>query len=344
MKKSILALAILGAISGAAVAQSSVTVFGILDVGVRSVTNGDITMKQLSNNGYSANQLGFRGVEDLGDGLKAAFWLEAAVSPDLGTASASLNNDKFFSRRATVALITNYGEVRLGRDLNASYLNLGTFDAFGNLGLGSNLNLISTLGSGATTLVRTDNAISYFTPPTLGGFYGQLMAAPGEGNPGTRYRAARIGFSDGKMNVSASIGETGTATNDNFTLANLGASYDFGVVKVMGIYNQTEYGAKKQVVMGLGANAPINDFWQIRASAQRVNASGAGTDANDANLYAVGGIYLLSKRTALYGTASRISNKGAAFYSVNSITSLPLSTAATGRTSSGYEFGIRHGF
>ena len=337
MKKSILALAILGAISGAATAQSSVTVFGAVDVGVRSVTNDGTTLRSMSTSGYSPSAIGFRGVEDLGDGLSASFWLEGQTSVDTGTTES-----KFFGRRATLGLTGRFGEVRLGRDLNPSYLNLGTFDAFGNLGIGSNLNLLAPanpLGSGVSTLVRTDNSISYFTP-AMGGFYAHVMGAPGEGTPGNQYKAVRIGYADSKLNVAAAVGVTNTAT-DNFTLTNLGASYDFGVAKVMGIYNVSEFGAKKSTMIGVGANAPIGDFWQLRVSAARANATGAGTDANDANLFAVGGIYLLSKRTALYGTASRIANNNAAAYSIGG--AFPSATNLN-RSSTGFEFGVRHGF
>ena len=336
MKKSILALAILGAISGAALAQSSVTMFGAVDVGVRSVTNDGATVRSMSTSGYSSSALGFRGVEDLGDGLSASFWLEASTAVDTGT----VDTTKFFGRRATMSLAGKFGEVRLGRDLNPSYLNLGTFDAFGNLGIGSNLNIVSTLSSAVNTLARTDNSIAYFTP-AMGGFYAHVMGAPGEGTTGNQYKAARVGYADSKLNVAAAVGVTNTATSDNFTLTNIGASYDFGIAKVMGIYNVSEYGAKKSTMLGLGANIPVGDFWQIRVSAARANASGAGTDANDANLFAVGGVYLLSKRTAFYGTASRIANDNAAGYSVAGV--FPSATNMN-RTSTGYEFGIRHGF
>ncbi len=346
MKKTLLALAVLGLTGNAAFAQSStVTLFGIVDVGVRYVKNGSQSVKQLSNNGYSANQLGFRGIEDLGDGLQAGFWLEAAHSPDVGTSSATADLSKFWSRRATVSLISaRFGELRLGRDLDPSYRNLGAFDAFGNLGVGSNLNLISTLGSGATTLVRSDNAISYFLP-TLGGVYGQFTAAAGEGVPGVKYRAGRLGYAAGPINVGAAVGTTATATADDYKIANAGASYDFSVVKVMAFYNQAKYGNLKQTVVGLGATAPLGQ-WEFRASAQRVNASGrtaanVNTDANDASLVAIGANYALSKRTTIYSTASRISNDGASGLVVGAT---PIAAAAIGKKSTGAEVGIRHVF
>lgn len=351
MQKSLLALAVLGLAGNAAFAQSSVTVFGILDVGARYVKNGNLSIKQLSNNGYSANQLGFRGIEDLGGGLQAGFWLEAAHSPDIGTSSATADLSKFFSRRATVSLISaTLGELRLGRDLDASYLNLGSFDAFGNLGIGSNLNLISTLGSGATTLVRSDNNISYFTPGTLGGIYAQLSVAAGEGVPGVKYKAGRLGYRAGPIHVAAAVGSTGTATSDDYKIANTGIAYDLSVVKLMAFYNQAKYANLKQVVYGIGANMPVGQ-WEFRATAQRVDASGrtstnVNTDPNDAKLYAIGANYALSKRTILYSTASRISNDGASGLAVG--TTVPLlpafAAAAVGKKSTGFEVGIRHAF
>lgn len=341
MKKTILAAAVLSIASGATFAQSSVTVFGIVDATLKSVKNGNTTVKQLSNNGYSANQLGFRGIEDLGGGLKAGFWLESALSPDVGTSSATADLTKFWSRRATVSLIGGFGEVRLGRDLDPSYLNIA-FDAFGNLGSGSALNLISTLSSGATTLVRSDNGVSYLLPVGIvGGLYAHVTVAPGEGAAGTKYHGARIGYAAGPVNIAAAFGNTATATADDYKVANIGGSYDFGVVKVLGLYNEAKYGAKKQTVIGLGALVPVGPQWHIRASAQRVNASGAGTDANDANLVALGGVYFLSKRTQVYATAAKITNKGAASYAVSTT---PAASFALGSTSTGLDLGLRHSF
>ena len=86
MKRSLLALAALTAFAGAASAQSSVTLFGIVDVNARNVkngSNGDIY--NLNTDGNASSRLGFRGVEDLGGGLRAGFWLEAALAADNGT-------------------------------------------------------------------------------------------------------------------------------------------------------------------------------------------------------------------------------------------------------------------
>ena len=114
------------------------TLFGVLDVGARAVKNGDGgTTKSLTNNGFSSSRIGFRGEEDLGDGLKASFWLEAAIGPDVGTAGTNAGatgpagasvGAKFFDRRSTLGLSSRFGELRLGRDYTPTFTNLGAFD------------------------------------------------------------------------------------------------------------------------------------------------------------------------------------------------------------------------
>src|SRR4051794_37285283 len=105
MKKSLLALAVLGAFAGVASAQSSVTLYGTVDVNGRYVKNDNSSKRlSLSTDGINSSQLGFRGIEDLGGGLKAGFLLLSGVNADAGSA-----NGKFWNRRATVSLFTNAG-------------------------------------------------------------------------------------------------------------------------------------------------------------------------------------------------------------------------------------------
>src|SRR5262245_26651230 len=85
-------IALLSALSAAAHAQSSVTVFGVVDVGVRHVKNGDQSVNSVSTGGVNTSRIGFRGVEDLGDGLGAGFWLESGFRPDTGS---NVDNTRF---------------------------------------------------------------------------------------------------------------------------------------------------------------------------------------------------------------------------------------------------------
>ena len=111
--KKFATLAVLAAASVGAYAQSNVTLFGVLDVNARYVKNGDEKLKTLGSGGINTSRLGVRGTEDLGDGLKAGFWLETGLNVDSGTQSDAT---RFWNRRATVSLSGNFGEVRLGRD------------------------------------------------------------------------------------------------------------------------------------------------------------------------------------------------------------------------------------
>jgi len=214
MKKSLLALAALTAFAGVASAQSSVTLFGVVDVAARNTKNGTLSVKSLSQDGNASSRLGFRGVEDLGGGMKAGFWIEGAISPDTG------GTGQTWQRRSTVSLMGGFGEVRLGRDYTPTFCNHTVFDPFGTNGIGSQTNLMtplgvtSVLGNGATTLVRANNTIGYFLP-AMGGLYGQVQVAAGENTPGNKYIGGRIGYAAGPVNVALALGNTEvTGTRD----------------------------------------------------------------------------------------------------------------------------------
>ena len=351
MKKSLLAVAVLGAFAGAASAQSSVTLFGVVDLSANSIKNGATTAKYLASNQLNSNRLGFKGVEDLGGGMQAGFWLEAGMNNASGQAGGGSGNvtpgdatsAQLFNRRSTASLMGKFGEVRLGRDYDPSFWNTVFFDVNGANGLGQGLNIISSLGSGATSIARTNNSIAYFLPGGIGGVYGQFQVAAPEGAPGNKYKGGRVGFASGPVDVAVALGVTGTVGGD-FKMANIGASYDFGVVKLLGLVNRNTFGAQKQIVYEISASVPLGQG-EFRASLGKSNqsgttAAGVSIDANDSKLASVEYIYNLSKRTALYTTYGRIQNSGTAAFSV-----LPGSLgSAAGATSSGYNFGVRHSF
>ena len=93
MKKSLIALAVMAA-AGAASAQSSVTLFGVVDATCPAARAASATRFQLTNSGYNSSRLGFRGTEDLGGGMSASFWLEAGVNNDNGTGAATITNNQ----------------------------------------------------------------------------------------------------------------------------------------------------------------------------------------------------------------------------------------------------------
>lgn len=341
MKKSLLALAALGMFAGAASAQSSVTVFGIVDLSVNSVKNGDNTVKSMNSNQLNSNRIGFRGVEDLGGGLKAAFHLEGAMNSDEGTGAAT-GGGLNFQRRSTLSLIGNFGEVRLGRDYtNTFWLLASAADAYGanGMGNGSNVYLSSKAyaGSGAGTGARANNMVGYFLPGGLGGLYGNVQVAAGEGTNTNKYVGARVGYAAGPLDISAAFSKTEVTSANDFKVTNIGGSYDFGVVKVYGLWDQRKYAALKYTTYELSASVPLGQG-EFRAAYTKGDAEGGSTGGDDATLFGLEYIYNLSKRTALYAQYGRATNDGTSAVTVG------IGTGVAGKNSTGYGAGIRHSF
>jgi predicted porin len=343
MRKTLFAASVLCALASGAMAQSSVQIFGTMDIGVRHVQNGAGSVTTVSSHGASTSKIGFRGEEDLGGGMRAGFWLESQVDPDVGTTGGSNGTaTAFWNRRSTVSLAGNWGEVRLGRDYVPTFSTIADFDPFNTNGVGNALNLINqdSLGSGVVTQTRANNAVSYFLPAQLGGFYGNVMAAPSEGLPGQKYLGARLGWASGPFKLQGAMGQTDTASTSapKFKQTNFAASYDLGVAKLVGFVNVNKYDVKKATVYMLGAFVPagVGEFHVAYLSR---DSSGGGTDANDARQFTVGYLHNLSKRTALYANAGKLVNKGGA----NFVQSAgPAAGALTGFTNTGYEVGMRH--
>ena len=354
MKKSLIALAVMAA-AGAASAQSSVTLFGIVDAAISryDVKNG-AHFTGLTNSGYNSSRLGFRGTEDLGGGLSASFWLEGALANDNGNASGFT-----FQRRSTVSLGGGWGELRLGRDYVPTFWNMTVFDAFGTNGVGSNIGHKVKL-AGATSAaagivdpkyVRSDNVVSYFLPPNLGGFYGQATYGFDESTTSDagRYVGVRLGFGSGPFNVAAAYGRTDGAEPATFASPdvknwNIGGQWDFGVAKLLGVYDNADYestGVENTLKTWLiGALVPVG-AGEIRASYGRAKLDTAGTDPR-VDQWAIGYVHNLSKRTAVYATYASLKNKnGAAMPIVTGVTGL---TGLTNARSSGFDLGIRHSF
>ena len=385
MKKSLTAVAAL-AVAGLASAQSSVTLFGVIDAGVtyQSATSRDpvtgVASKQskwsLANSGYNSSRLGFRGTEDLGGGLAASFWLEAPITNDDGATGVST-----FNRRSTVSLSGGFGELRLGRDYTATFWNDTVFDPFGTNGSGSSvINTVSgSTGLNNANYVRASNMVGYFLPPNLGGFYGQVQYSLNENTKTSatdltaassssagRYVGGRFGYANGPLDVALAMGENVAADTTSLTrkvqTINLGASYDFGPVKLFGelsnVKNKFELAAgnSRDSYNGylIGASMPVG-AGLIRASYSmvRYNEGAAGLTGEDPRVQklAIGYVHNLSKRTALYATVARVNNRNDVAYtgSLSAASTTGYGSAGVGytglpRSSTGYDFGIRHAF
>jgi predicted porin len=343
MLRSAMAVAALAATASAA-AQSSVTVFGLADLSVRRVSNGSASTTSIASGGLAASRFGVRASEDLGGGLAAGAWLEGTVNVDDGTTNA-----RFWNRRSTVSLSGRFGELRLGRELTPGYTAFGEFDVFGTSGLADQGKFYSSaaavFGSGldATGLwARADNAVSYYTPAGLGGFYAQLMLAAGEGVAAKKFRGGRIGYAAGPVHVTGAYSVVQGLAGD-YKRGTVSGSWDLKTVKVLGSVTRNEYQAGRRLISQVGVHVPVFELGLVRVGITRVDASGrqgsTSIEGHDATQAALGYVHALSKRTSLYGTWTRITNKGGASFAVATPPA-----AGAGKSSSGVELGISHRF
>jgi predicted porin len=359
MKHALTPLALL-ATCGLAAAQSSVTLFGIADATVQVGSGSTANRTQLGSGGNSSSRIGVRGTEDLGGGLSAGFWLEAGLTLDSGTfgttntsnqtAGTSGGGGLVFGRRSTVSLAGTWGELRLGRDYSVQYYNRFEFDPFGNNGVGSSQTNVGSLGGPVSS--RASNALMYFLPPGLGGWYGELQHYRGE-NPGNAGAiaadgtgsGARLGYRAGALNLSAAHARTRyarTATTGDITSSNLGARYDAGPFTAMGgIYRD-----RVETLTGtVGSGVQLGGIYRVGTGEVKVQwsqyqatqAAGGGSEPETKKL-SLGYVHHLSKRTALYATYARVRNSGGATTALNG------AATAANQASSGLDLGVRHSF
>ncbi len=356
MKKNlmtIVALTTLGA--GSACAQSSVTLFGVVDAAVAYGSGSVANKAQLVSSGHTNSRIGFRGVEDLGGGLSASFWLEAGLNNDNGSGQAANANNQAvtaaplngaqgltFNRRSTISLSGPWGELRLGRDFNTTFWNTAIFDPFGTRGAGGSQILGSTLGGPSGILVS--NSIGYLLPPNLGGLYGQLQYFMGENTKagaatdkdGSGY-GGRIGYAKGPVNAAMALSTTKFASGD-IRQFNIGGQWDFGVARLLGEYAHDRVSAPIAVVgkgVVVGALVPVG-AGEVRVALSRYETDAAGEPTT--SKASLGYVHHLSKRTALYASYGRLRNSGGASQAING------AVAGPNGKSSGFDLGMRHTF
>ncbi len=336
-----LAAAVLPASSGPVLAQSDsrLTLFGVSDVGIRRTDNGGARQTTLSADGNTPSRFGLRGTEDLGGGLWSGFWLEAGFDPSTGQPASP---GKFFNRRSTVSLGDNtWGELRLGRDYTPTFQGYVLYDPFFTSGVGAAFNVLAgpalSNGSGAMTTVRADNAVQWLSPPGWGGFNAQVMVAPSEGVPASDYHGARVGYATGPLDASASWGST-QVPGGRYRIGTIGATYRIEALKLSAFGISTAFAGRREWLRLVGASYVVG-AGEIRLSLAVKDARGAGTDGNDARQFALGYVHNLSRRTALYTTASWLRNRAASA----SVVAIGTSVVA-GQPSRGLEFGVRHAF
>jgi predicted porin len=360
MKKTLLALAVLGAFAGVASAQSSVTLSGSVDAGIKrqgvAVGTGTATANDWSMGGSqsSYNSFSLSGNEDLGGGTKAFFTLNHRFAIGTGTNNSPTNapaaSDPFW-RVAFVGLGGGFGDIRLGRITMPLQDMDGGFDPFNTGTVAS----VSTTGIAST--VRANNAI-YYRSPSLGGLSVHFAVAGGDGqlvngetgSSTLKYFAQPVKAGSerpigGNIRYAAGPINVGLAFDKNTTdmkTAGLYASFDFGRAKLMTQYEKgdnfvsatTGSAAEKVKAFSVGLTAPVGAFLlragylRITSDLKNVPATTSTGGQGDGAKFGIGADYNLSKRTNLYTSFGKWS--GDRF------------SAATKKPR--YDFGVTHRF
>ena len=354
MKKTLITLAVLAAATGVAQAQSSVVIYGTVDAGFvseRGGVNGNVN--KLDSGVASASRIGFKGTEDLGSGLSALFVLETGFNVDNGTQDKA---GSIFNRQAYVGLSSKTtGTLTLGRQYTPWYNTLSKVaDPFAAGYAGSAKNLF-------TSNTRTSNTVLY-TSPNFNGFDADVAYTFGEkaeSNKIGRQIGASVGYSNGPLNARLAYNTTSndTATTESGSARNwlAAANYDFAVAKAYVAYgankgqnsairnngnvNAFDYTSARfstdSATALIGATVPVGAAGTVMASVIHVNDKNAANA--DANQFAVGYSYALSKRTSTYASYAKISNKNNAGYTVGN-------NSNVGTGDKAFNVGVRHSF
>jgi predicted porin len=349
MQKKLIALAVAGLVSGGAFAQSNVTISGALDLGFESVASKggaagtDATSRSRITNNTS--WLRFSGAEDLGGGLKAVFQIEQDVNGDTGSATG------IASRNTYVGLAGNFGTALIGRyDVHYTSHMAGVDDG-SNGAIPHAANTLNMVGEYNGTLIggRLDNVIAYVSP-SFGGLtaqfgYTTMSEATTAGLP-AKDSAYNLYLRYGNGPISAIWSSTKVSNSGNTTAAagditanRLGAAYNFGIVKVGVIYDDTEIGTASRTAWGLpitftmGPNRVYFEYSKAGAIEGMANSA--------AKNYALAYTYDLSKRTQLGVSYSKITNEANAKYD---FWTRGVGNVANGSDPSSFYAGVYHSF
>lgn len=360
MQKKLIALAVAGLMSAPVFAQSNVTIYGIVDMGYKFLGNhyeSGVGSRQAVDSGISAgNRLGFKGTEDLGNGLKASFVLETGFYGD----RAGYTGGGFGHRQSYLALSGGFGTVALGRQYTPQHVFTGAVDPFGK----------GNLGNAGNVLIqdaRLDNLAAYVSP-TFGGFSviaaftnsaaGDESVDNGSGLGGAgdaRVWALAPSYKNGPLFVALNFHQirtnaTTVGGSSETKVSDVYGSYDFGVVKLGASYGIRDIDAVaaasdvKHKQWLVGVTVPVGASGKVLAAFNQRKSEVAGSDGR-VNKWTVGYEHSLSKRTALYANYAQINQNSTA----EDTTSLRADLAdATGGNGYGYQrglaVGVRHSF
>jgi len=352
---------IIGGFAAQAQAQSNVTIYGLVDAGIVSERGGSAgSLTKVTSGVGGQSRLGFRGTEDLGNGLSAIFQLETGFKADDGALDSA---NTIFNRQAFVGLKSKEaGTLTLGRQYTMLYNAMSQVaDPFGAGYAGSIKNLFPAAGANT----RVSNAIVYATP-SFEGFSAEGLYSLGEqGGSSTAGRQFGFGLNyakdalnarlvyNNRNNDTAAVGTTPAKLQDTGRNTLLAVNYDFKVVKAYFAYgadkgvnsaalpNANAFGytvAPKPSLdsndMLVGVQVPVGSG-TIMASYVRKNDK---TNFNqDADQWALGYLHSLSKRTGVYVAYAKIKNKNGAGYTVGN-------NNEAGSGDKAFNAGIRHAF
>lgn len=347
MKKTLVVLAVTCAWAHAAEAQSSVTLYGKIDLGL-VMDSGNAAGKsvRISSGVSGGSRLGFRGEEDIGGGSKVAFQLETGFCADSAANAPNFctGGNNFMGRQAHVDLHTAFGTLVVGRQYSFGYNAASDLDPFENGYAGQ---VENTDGRGDylvdTSGTRLNNSVAYTTPSFDGLTAGAEMAF---GEQTGDWRAGRelgglIKYDHGPLYATVAyygVGN-GNGQGDARRATTGGATYDFGVVKVHGLVqkvNGEPTGASRLDALNLmaGVTVPINSGNLLASFVRHDDRSAANQDANQ---WGVGYVYALSKRTSVYTAYAHISNRNQAGFLVGNATD-------DGTGDKAFNLGITHKF
>lgn len=339
-------------LGGNALADSNVTFYGVMDLGLSQDRGGIAGSATRVTSGMATqSRWGFKGSEDLGDGMAAFFVIEGGIHADNGS---STQNNTLFGRNTAVGLRGKFGAVSAGLQDTPLFTVLNVVvDPLRN-GIARSNNLMAATG------FRANNSVLYRSPD-LNGFSADAMYAAGEvagDNAASRALGGSFGYSKGPLNVRLAYHHRNNDTallksTDSARNTLLGANYDLGVVKLYAGYgvdkglnsaalnnSSAAFGGKAPVAstdstdLLLGASMP---FGVSTVVATWIRKNDKTAPNQDAQQYALAYMYALSKRTDMYLSYGHISNRNGASYTVGNATDAGTGNAAT-------DVGIRHRF
>ena len=371
VKKKLLAATIGGLFASVAHAQSTVTLYGIADGDLRVDHTAIGSLKSAGSGGESGSRWGIRGVEDLGNSLKASFVFEQGIdltdnSVPQGDVAATTSGNatnstggRLFSRTATVGLsYAPAGDFRIGRAYNPQYVLWSAIDVMGAGFVAGAQNYVA-LGVGT----RFDNAV-YYDSPKLYGFqvsaayrFGEsTTATPTAQKTGNNAGNGVITYAAGPILAGYSYLSQKNAADNNTTRSQVaGALYDFKIAKVDLLWSNVRNGTTTRVrSYGVGVAVPVQAFTiagQVGRVDNRYNLNNSTLKNDDGTFFGAAVTYAFSRRTDVYTSWAKFKNKNNAVFRVQDASNFGLQTVgtATSNITAGFDpwsaqVGIRHRF